>query len=134
MPSEPIKLTNKVRNKYNFTSRYPTICCMCGDPLENGEMIIFCNNHTNEHDPAHFSCHDGEVKRKKAITDNLASFAHKLAKELRLKYKLTYACSVSLEGTINNMTLHYGMSEEPIRDILTDLLDNLDFVAMGHKG
>ena len=60
------------------------------------------------------------------IKDNMDSFACKFAQELRKKYSLTYACSVGLEGSINSM-LHYGLGEEPIHDVLIDIMETVEF-------
>lgn len=54
-------------------------------------------------------------------------FAARFSKSLAIEYRLTYPAQVNLEGTINNM-LQYGLSEDAVKDVLLDLLDNLDFL------
>lgn len=128
MTKKIVEISRKNRRDFGYEFDHIT-CCICGDPFPRTDKfnIVFLNEHTNKDDPAHLECYERSEAQKKAVAENLASFACKLAQELRHKYGLTYGCSVNLEGTINNM-IHYGMGEEPIKDILTDLLDNVDFV------
>lgn len=50
-----------------------------------------------------------------------------LAWNLGFRFGLTYSCQVNLEGTINNM-LQEGLTMEKIDEILSDVLENVDFV------
>lgn len=62
---------------------------------------------------------------KEELEENMN--VEELVKELVTEYDLTYRCGVNLEGTINNL-LHFGLTIEQARNVLTDVLDNFEFL------
>lgn len=55
------------------------------------------------------------------------SFALDLAYDLRIDFDLTYRTQVNLEAGINRM-LGCGMKEKDVKEVLTDIFQNLAFV------
>jgi len=56
------------------------------------------------------------------------SMAARISHEMREKHGLTYRAMVNIEGAINNM-IHGGMKyPSAIRDVVNDILENVEFI------